>query len=135
MLNHIFVYGTLRKTVQGNLHPYLKNHAAFIGLASLPGRLFLVANYPGAIPSPNHSDHRICGELYRLLRPRQTLRLLDEYEECSERFPKPHEYQRRAETVKLDDGKTMMAWVYWYQYPTVGLKQLTSGDFFVKRSN
>lgn len=130
MLNYLFVYGTLRKTQSGQLSPYLKNRAVFIDQASLPGKLYKVAHYPGAIPAPGDSRHLVYGEVYRLLHPSSALSILDDYEECASHFPKPHEYQRKSETVILNSGKHLQAWVYWFRYPVSGLVQIASGDYF-----
>ena len=129
-MNHLFVYGTLRKTQRGKLHPYLKNNTLFIDNASLPGKLFQISDYPGAVPGPLYSRHLVYGEVYRLLRPNRVLHILDQYEECAPHFPKPHEYRRVAETVTLSNGKRLQAWVYWFCHPVTGLKQIRSGDYF-----
>lgn len=130
LLNCLFVYGTLRKAQNGNLHPYLKNRAVFIDQASLPGKLYEVAHYPGAIPAPANSQHLVYGEVYRLFQPSSVLSILDQYEECSSHFPEPHEYQRNPETVVLSNGKRLRAWVYWFRRPVSGLTQIASGDYF-----
>ena len=130
LLNYLFVYGTLRKTQNGNLHPYLKNHAVFIDRASLPGKLYQVEHYPGAIPAPLGSQGLIYGEVYRLLQPEAVLSILDEYEECASHFPQPHEYRRAPETVILSNEKRLRAWVYWFCHPVSGLPQISSGDYF-----
>ncbi|MGY6274194.1 gamma-glutamylcyclotransferase family protein [Methylomonas sp. MgM2] len=130
MLNHLFVYGTLRRAKGGDFHPYLKDKATFIHSASVPGKLYQVDRYPGAIPAPYGSKSRVYGEVYRLFKPEGLLRVVDEYEECTEHFPQPHEYQRLAATVTLGDGKTTKAWVYWFRRSVYGLRQIPSGDYF-----
>ncbi len=130
MLNHLFVYGTLRKEKDGALHPFLGNKAVYIGKASIPGKLYQVNTYPGAVPAPFQSNHVVYGEVYRLLKPEQILRILDDYEECATHFPQPHEYQRLPETVTLSDGKRIDAWVYWFRHSVKGLRQIKSGDYF-----
>lgn len=130
MLDRLFVYGTLRKAQDGSLHPFLRGQAVFMDLATIPGELFHVAGYPGAVLAPVNILHVIHGEIYRLLRPEFTLRQLDEYEECAEHCPKPHEYQRRALSVTRLNGKSMPAWVYLYQRQTAGLRRIEGGDYF-----
>ncbi|MDD2761035.1 MAG: gamma-glutamylcyclotransferase [Methylomonas sp.] len=127
----LFVYGTLRKSPYGRLHPYLKNHAIFSGRASLPGKLYRIDHYPGAVPTPARSRHRVYGEVYRLLRPQKVLALLDEYEECSDNFAEPREYRRVAETVTLMTGQRLRAWIYWFRFPIAGLNRIKSGDFLM----
>ena len=130
MLNHLFVYGTLRKNRKGAVHPYLRRNAVFISRASVPGKLYQVDTYPGAISAPAQSEYWVYGEVYRMLSRETVLRILDEYEECASHFPQPHEYQRLSETVTLISGKRMQAWVYWFRRPTSGLHQIESGDYF-----
>jgi len=130
MLNTLFVYGTLRKARNGELHPYLKQHAVFVGQAHLPGKLYQIDHYPGAIQVAAFSKLRIQGEVYRLSQPQTTLAVLDEYEECTPHFPMPHEYRRQAETVILANGTALNAWVYWFERPVCGLKPIDSGDYY-----
>lgn len=129
MLNYLFVYGTLRKALDGSLHPYLKNRAEFIGNATLPGKLYQIGMYPGAAPIPAGSRHIVQGELYRLFRPRWLLQQLDDYEECGSHFPAPHEYQRKQENVSLSDNTHLQAWTYIYQHSTCGLKLIYKGEY------
>jgi len=130
VLNHLFVYGTLRKTKSGIVHPYLSKSAVFIDKASIPGKLYQVDTYPGAIPAFAQSKCQVYGEVYLLLNPKHVLRVLDEYEECASHFPAPHEYQRLPETVAFLDGKPIRAWVYWFRHSIDGLRQIKSGDYF-----
>jgi len=110
------------------MHPFLRGQTLYIANATLQGQLFQVAKYPGAVISANKS-HQVHGEIYRLLKPSLTLQKLDDYEECSDRFPKPHEYKRTLQRVVLATGESMQAWVYLYQYPLTGLKRIENGDY------
>jgi len=130
VLNHLFVYGTLRKTKSGIVHPYLSKSAVFIDQASIPGKLYQVDTYPGAIPALAQSKYQIYGEVYFLLNPKHVLRVLDEYEECASHFCTPHEYQRLPETATFLDGSRIRAWVYWFRRPIESLRQIKSGDYF-----
>ncbi|QPK64719.1 gamma-glutamylcyclotransferase [Methylomonas sp. LL1] len=134
MLRYLFVYGTLRKTQDGRLHPYLKKRAVFIDHASLPGKLYQIGCYPGAVPEPAASGFRVHGEVYRLLDPARLLPILDEYEECTGHFPQPHEYRRVSASVTLADGWPLKAWVYWFRHSTAGLRQISSGDYLDYRN-
>lgn len=124
----LFVYGTLRKARDGSLHPFLRRHAEFMAYAQLPGRLYLIDSYPGAVLRPA-AGQVIYGELYRLLHPRPTLAQLDDYEECSASFPEPREYRRERVSLTLVDNSRHKAWAYIYQYATDQLRPLDSGDF------
>ncbi len=129
MVYHLFVYGSLRKSPEGKLHPYLNKTAIFVSCATVPGKLFQIANYPGAVPVPSSIRGVIYGEVYRLTRPQQALRLLDQYEECTSNFPEPHEFRRTVEIVTCANGKRHRAWIYWYCRPTVKLAPICHGDY------
>lgn len=128
----IFVYGSLRRA--GVRHDLLAQHCQFLGLARIPGRLYWVASYPGLIDASAEQDW-VIGEVYKMHDPELTLRLLDEYEECSEAFALPHEYVRELKQVQLiepeGDGE-LMAWVYRYCWPVTAQQRIHSGDFMLE---
>lgn len=130
MAQYLFVYGSLRKNRAGRTHPFLANRSRFIGNASIPGKLYRVRNYPGAVPDAIDSRNRVSGEVYQLLQPEKLLPILDDYEECTPRFPPPHEYQRVLNTVTLADNRELNCWVYLYRKPTIRLQRIESGDYF-----
>lgn len=99
-------------------------------MASTRGRLYEVDGYPGLVLGNSQNNGKVYGELYRLLNPQQVLNALDDYEECSSHFPKPHEYVRKQIPVNcLDSNKIVLAWVYLYNRPTTGLHLIPSGDY------
>ena len=128
-INHLFVYGSLRKANDGSLHPLFKNQVAFIGTASLPGKLYRVDTYPGYISRLACNGFVVTGEVYRLNQPVRLLKNLDEYEECARHFPQPHEYKRLTKSVTLSNGRRLTCWVYVYNRQTAGLKEILDGDF------
>lgn len=123
----LFVYGTLRQADAHPMHRLLARHADDLGPAQVPGRLYVVTHYPGAVPS-DRPEERVQGELYRL-NDEAVLERLDDYEECSARFPLPHEYRREPAEVTLSSGERLTAWVYWYNHSTDGLRHLPGGDW------
>jgi gamma-glutamylcyclotransferase (GGCT)/AIG2-like uncharacterized protein YtfP len=135
MLQYLFVYGTLRKNKSGDLHTLLHNQARYINSASMPGKLYEIQHYPGAVPAIAASGCLVHGEVYLLLYPHRLLQVLDNYEECTDRFPQPHEYLRKQRAVTLTDGRILNAWTYLYYRPVSGLIQITSGDYFDYLSN
>jgi gamma-glutamylcyclotransferase (GGCT)/AIG2-like uncharacterized protein YtfP len=131
---YLFVYGTLRRQGGSLWHDYLAAHCQYYGEASFQGRLYLLKGYPGLIASSDPSD-KVVGELYRLpgatatYSAEEVLQQLDEYEECSEHFPLPHEYCRAVHTVLTTDQHSTSAWVYLYQWDVCGRHQIQSGDY------
>lgn len=128
MQHYLFVYGTLRQNANHPMHQLLAQHSRFIGKARYQGRLYQVDYYPGAVPSHNSTD-QVMGELYQLLQPDLLLPELDNYEECSPQFTPPHEYRRELQNIRLDNGNTVIAWVYVYNRNTDGLTLIQTGDF------
>ncbi len=131
MSEFLFVYGTLRR--QLIQHQYLQHHTEFIAEASMRGRLYLLDGYPGAVDSTDFAD-TVLGEVYRIHRTTALLAMLDDYEECSAKFARPHEYRRELRSVNLLDGRQLTAWVYLYNLDVRDLPQLVSGDFLGRDS-
>ena len=92
--------------------------------------MYQVDYYPGAVPSNNSAD-QVVGELYQLIQPELLLPALDNYEECSPQFAQPHEYRREQQNITLDNGDTVIAWVYVYNRMPDGLRLIKSGDFLL----
>ena len=124
----LFVYGTLMRTNNGAMHPLLISQAEFVGTGSIPGKLYQIQDYPGAVLTDG-TQHRVFGEVYRLLATESTLLILDAYEECTPDFPKPHEYTRIQLPVAMTATQSLTAWVYLYNLPTEQLKQISSGNY------
>lgn len=124
----LFVYGTLRPAFGHPAHRLLAEGAERIGCGWLQGRLYEVSVYPGAVLSDDPAD-RVVGELYRLTDPAAMLARLDYYEEAAEKFPPPREYRRCRVTVRLDEGRSVTAWVYLYNRSTENLRPIPGGDY------
>jgi gamma-glutamylcyclotransferase (GGCT)/AIG2-like uncharacterized protein YtfP len=128
-VNHLFVYGSLRKANDGSLHALFKNQALFMGNANLSGKLYLIDNYPGLVLVTAFCGYAVQGEVYRLNQPNQLLKKLDEYEECTQHFRQPHEYRRLTKSVTLSNERRLTCWVYVYNRQTAGLTEIIGGDF------
>ncbi len=126
--DYIFVYGTLRRDARHPLHRQLRLYGRRHSEASMQGRLYEVSGYPGAIESAD-PDHRVRGELYRIADGKRLFSVLDEYEECSGKFPEPREYRRQKVTVRTGEGDTFSAWAYIYCRPTKHLRRIRGGDY------
>jgi gamma-glutamylcyclotransferase (GGCT)/AIG2-like uncharacterized protein YtfP len=124
----LFVYGTLRKNHISRCHHLFANDWQFIADGYLCGRLYEVAGYPGAIASDN-PEERVAGEIYALNNAKNTLVLLDAYEECAGSFPLPHEYVRKSLPICLHNGSPMLAWTYLYNWDVSRLTAIPSGDY------
>lgn len=127
--NFLFVYGTLMSASQHPMAQYLREHATFIGNGKLPGELFQVAHYPGAVKSQK-SDSWVFGEVYEFntSNSHSVLSKLDQYEECSQDFPEPHEYKRQLEAIFMG-ADVVFCWTYIYNKSTHKLQPIPSGQF------
>jgi len=115
LVEHLFVYGTLRKGSSSKFARLLAEQSDFVGPARVPGRLYDFGRYPGARPSQNREEW-ITGEIYRLKAPEQILATLDEYE--------GPEFER----ANVSAG-AIECWIYWYVGTDAG-SLIPSGDWF-----
>lgn len=125
---YLFVYGSLRQAVGHSLHQLILQNADFVDSGWLQAKLYPIAGYPGAILS-DQPEHQVLGEIYRLTDCQAILVALDEYEECSDRYPEPHEYRRVTTTVYCQSGTPLTAWVYLYNHPLTSTSPIPSGDW------
>jgi len=119
----LFVYGTL---MQGFLNPYarqLHQQSRFVGFGHLPGKLYRISWFPGAVPDPKATS-RIYGEVYQLQTPTETLPVLDEYEDLA--ADGSGIYIRRALPVLVAD-QLLTCWIYTYNASTAKLVPIVSG--------
>lgn len=121
----LFVYGTLRIGFDGPMARWLRGVAQAAGQGQLVGRLYRVGDYPGFVPG---EEGRVTGDLFALPDPARILAGLDDYEQCSDRWPQPHEYRRERVVVTTLDGP-VEAWTYIYARDTSGLPLIAGGDF------
>lgn len=110
------------------MHHLIAGHSEYFSNGTLCGKLYEVCGYPGAIKSSDSSD-KVFGELYTMLDRKMVLGRLDEYEECSECFLKPHEYSRKQLSIELSGGGSVVAWVYLYNHDVSKLQRIISGDY------
>ncbi len=92
------------------------------------GHLYQVDGYPGVIVPP-HCRRRVHGELYHIINKDELFLLLDDYEQCSAKYPKPHEYVRKQVDVTTSSGAVCKAWSYIYDRAVAGLVRIHSGDY------
>ena len=88
----------------------------------MPGRLYGLGRYPGAVPAVNQGES-VRGEVYNMDDPAPLLAALDDYE--------GRDFERAIATVQLDDGQKMDCWVYLYVGKTPG-PLIASGDWFTE---
>jgi len=100
----VAVYGTLKKGFEN--HHFLKK-ALFLGEAVSVGKFYLGhASFPAVVPSKKGAP--IAVELYEV--SKGTMKVLDRLEGY------PSHYNRGKFLFKLNDGKTVEAWLYYYRH-------------------
>jgi gamma-glutamylcyclotransferase (GGCT)/AIG2-like uncharacterized protein YtfP len=101
-LAHLFVYGTLRRGLENKFARLLAERGQFIGDSRVPGRLYHLGRYPGAVPSDQPGEW-IHGEVFSV--DAELLAALDEYE--------GPEFERATASLEIG-GQTTDCWIYWY---------------------
>lgn len=129
-IEHLFVYGTLRR---GSTHPMarrLATAARHVGIGLLRGDLYDLGSFPGAALSPN-SNGRIVGDLYALREPTALLDVLDRYENGDD--PLDPLFRRISAEVKLAQGRqSVAAWIYVIE-ARASEPRILSGDWLAHR--
>lgn len=124
----LFVYGTLRSDLPGSARPFvsrapfaaLSANADLVGPATVAGRLYAVAWYPGYVPARSTRE-RVAGEVWRLRFPDHVFAALDAYEEG--------EYVRVRTRVRMDGDRRIDAWTYQFAEGTDRAPRIPSGDY------
>ena len=124
----LFVYGTLRKNVSGSRFFLMERYVTFVGYGRIRGRLCHLGRYPGAILTETQ-DRWVLGEIYQLSDSEEALRILDEYEGCGPVDVQPWEFKRQRAQAVLDSGEQLPVWVYTYEGPFAGKRELISGNY------
>lgn len=129
-INHIFVYGTLRKG-QSAANFGLVDH---VGTFEFKGaQLFNLGWFPGiklvdddqSVTSSGHERPSVVGDLFKL--DPKCLPRLDSYEGYREEDPERSLYLRKVITVNGQE-----AYVYEYNSPIDPAKRIGSGDWMAR---
>ena len=118
-VDYLFVYGTLRRNSKNKFATLLHSRAQLAGNARMPGRLYRLGRYPGAVATGVDGEW-IRGELYRIDDRQWLLPALDRYEGS--------QFRRANMAVRMDAGDQVLAWVYLYRGTPAGAL-IRSGDW------
>lgn len=125
---YLFVYGTLRKGLLSPMSAFLVQEADFVSEGYLQAKLYNVGRYPGAILSAVPAE-RVRGDVFWLRQADALFKLLDDYEECTDRHEQPYEYKREVVGIVTPDETKLSAWAYLYNRPVETLLRIASGDY------
>lgn len=99
------------------LHHLIEGRARFLGLGRVSGKLLDLGGYCGALPDGNGP---IRGEVYRI----ESSELLDELDAAE-----GPEFPRRLTPVRLDDGRELRAWIFWFAGSSDQSVAIPHGDY------
>ena len=126
---HLFVYGSLRSGFRSPAYEYISCFFNPVkGEAKVKGKLVDMGSYPAGVSS--NECYSIVGELFEVKNKNEfswAIGQLDDYEGVSVEFDEIQLYKREIAEVFIN-GKTIPAWIYWYQGDTTGRPVITSGD-------
>lgn len=126
MIDRVFVYGTLKRGGANHrlVAPYLRAVAA----GRIPGALVDLGDYPGWVDGAGE----VAGEVLRLERVDEALRVFDALEDYRGPGDPANLYERVAVTVATDAGP-VRAWAYRYLGSVAGRPRVSGGAWPVGR--
>ena len=128
VLERLFVYGTLRPPSAPPALAHILRLASSLGPAWVPGLLYDLGSYPGAIASPSGAqEHRIHGAVLQLAGPRAWLPELDVYEGFDPSSPDTSLFVRTPCTATLVSGQALRCWIYLYRGTPAAGAHIPSG--------
>ena len=122
---HIFFYGTLMRGFPLRKRSGIDAWIRFAGCGEVTGALFDLGPYPGLLDADGH----VRGEAYEIVACVPLLERADAVERFERANPAASEYVRRAVGCRLDDGRTVDAWVYFYNRSVAAAERVAGGDY------
>ena len=133
MPEHLFVCGTLLSGLAPDEVAGIMGRMRRIGAASVPGRLYDLGDYPGAILDPD-CDTKIIGEVFQLPDDGAALAALDAYEGIDPQDSDGGAFVRRKAEITLEGGANLQCWIYVYNRQVESASLITSGDYIWHRN-
>lgn len=103
--DYLFVYGTLRNDYDLKLKNKVSRDMEYVGKAKVDASLYDLGRYPGARKEKDNNNE-VIGDVFLLNDPERIFKILDKYE--------GDEFTRKKDLVRLRTGKSINAWIYWY---------------------
>ena len=118
MSEYIFLYGTLLPELAPAKMAAAVGQLRVVGPATVPGRLYDLGNYLGAVLG---GRSRIRGRVFELPAKKSVLKSFDDYEGT--------EYIRKKCRALLQDGRKLTCWIYEYNRDPGPAKLVPGGDY------
>jgi gamma-glutamylcyclotransferase (GGCT)/AIG2-like uncharacterized protein YtfP len=122
----VFFYGTLMAGFDRRRQAGIDSKLTFAGRGAIGAALFDLGLYPAAVPAP---EGQVWGEVYEMADPDAVLAALDDIEGYRPGRPDQSLYIRHQTEVRLADGTSAQAWVYFYNAPLGRATRILSGDY------
>lgn len=123
----VFFYGTLMTPFNRPGRQRVDGKMTYVARGRISAALFDLGIYPAAVPATDGS--LVWGEVYEMLEPTAVLASLDEIEGYRPAELERSLYTRTLTDVDLQDGRTLAAWVYFYNAPLGRAARIESGDY------
>lgn len=129
VLEHLFVYGTLRPRSAPPALAHILRFASNLGEASVPGLLYDFGSYPAAVAPPEcgSQELRVHGEVLQIAGLESWLAELDAYEGFDPASWETSLFVRTPCTATLTSGQALCCWIYLYRGTPPASAQIPSG--------
>jgi len=125
--DYLFVYGSLLKQANNIMSNYLEGKSEKMWEASMPGLLFMVDFYPGAVYLPD-AHSLVKGDVYFLKEKKSIFEVLDEYEDYDPDNESESLFIRKVVPIWYED-EIKNCWVYLFNQAYNTYPVITSGDY------
>ena len=128
MSKYLFVYGTLQQASDNDMSRFLSKNSELVGKGHILGILYRISWFPGVVLSDS-SSNKVFGTVFKLQNIDNVFSVLDDYEGFDEDNLKESLFTRVQTSVFLENGDSLISWVYLYNQNIENSQQIISGDF------
>lgn len=133
--DRLFAYGTiLDNPPDPQVQAAITRYTEKIDDAFVPGRLYDLGGYPGAVPlltGKEQQSHWINGQILEIIDSRRVFQVLDAYEDADPNRPKAGTYRRESVDVipKNAPQEQMRCYIYWVNKVPPYAPRIEGGDW------
>jgi gamma-glutamylcyclotransferase (GGCT)/AIG2-like uncharacterized protein YtfP len=113
MSDLLFVYGTLRPSVNHPATRHFVERFELVGKGTVTGKLYDFGEYTGLVLTDD-ALQRINGEIVAVPEDEMLWQALDEYEGFDTTNPDQSLFIRQQCSVQMEDGRVVTVWIYTY---------------------